>query len=152
MASVLLILLVLFIDFRRPFIAGMAFLPLISGIGLLLGIMWLLGEKINYINMIALPVIVGIGVDDGVHFFHRFIQEGRGGLRAAVASVGRGMLMSSLTTMIGFGSLMLYLMRGMASMGRVLFIGVGACLLITFTLLPALATLFEDNIIKERTE
>jgi predicted RND superfamily exporter protein len=151
MASVALILLVLLIDFRRPLIAGLAFLPLVSGIGLLLGLMWILGEKINYINMIALPVIIGIGVDDGVHFFHRLIQEGRGGLRRAVASVGRGMLMSSLTTMIGFGSLMLYLMRGMASMGLVLFLGVGTCLLVTFTLLPALASLFEENIIKERT-
>jgi len=149
MASVVLILLVLLIDFRRPFIAVLAFLPLISGIGLLLGLMWLLGEKINYINMIALPVIVGIGVDDGGHFFHRFIQEGRGGLNKSVSSVGRGMLMSSLTTMIGFGSLMLYLMRGMASMGLVLFLGVGTCLLVTFTLLPALASMFEDTIFKE---
>jgi predicted RND superfamily exporter protein len=100
--------------------------------------------------MIALPVIIGIGVDDGVHFFHRFIQEGRGGLKRAVSSVGRGMLMSSLTTMIGFGSLMLYLMRGMASMGLVLFLGVGACLVVTFTLLPALAILFEDTIFREK--
>jgi hypothetical protein len=85
-----------------------------------------------------------------VHFFHRFIQEGKGGLGRAVTSVGRAMLMTSLTTMIGFGSLMLYLMRGMASLGLVLFVGVGTCLVVTFTLLPALAKLFEDRIVAVR--
>jgi len=149
LAASLVILIVLLLDFRRPLIAGLAFLPLLSGIAFVLGIMWLLGEKLNYINVIGLPVMIGIGVDDGVHFFHRFIQEGRGGMRRAVDSVGRAMVLTSLTTMIGFGSLMLYLMRGMASLGLVLFLGVGMCLLVTFTLLPALASLFEARILKQ---
>jgi outer membrane lipoprotein-sorting protein len=112
-------------------------------------VLWALGEKLNYINMIAFPVILGIGVDDGVHFMHRFMQEGQGGLRKALASVGQAMVMSSLTTMIGFGSLMFYLMVGMASMGLVLFIGVGACLLVTLLLMPALATIFGNRLLKE---
>lgn len=149
-AALLVILLVLLLDFRRPLVAALAFLPLVSGIAIMLGVMWLLDEKLNYINMIALPVIIGIGVDDGVHFFHRFLQEGRGGLKVAVTGVGRAMLMSSLTTMIGFGSLMLYMMRGMASMGLVLFVGVGGCLLATFTILPALARMFENRIIRDQ--
>jgi predicted RND superfamily exporter protein len=57
-----------------------------------------------------------------------------------------------LTTMIGFGSLMLYLMRGMASMGLVLFIGVGACFVITITVLPALVSLLEDRFIPKTEE
>jgi predicted RND superfamily exporter protein len=149
-AAIGVIFVVLLLDFRRPLVAVLAFLPLICGLALMMGVMWLLGEKLNYINLIAFPLIIGIGVDDGVHFFHRFIQEGKGGLRRAVTSVGRAMLMTSLTTMIGFGSLMLYLMRGMASLGFVLFVGVGTCLLVTFTLLPALAMLFEDRIVAAR--
>lgn len=147
LAAIVVILVVLLLDFRRPLIATLALLPLISGISLMLAMMWLLSEKLNYLNMIAIPVIIGIGVDDGVHFFHRFLQEGRGGLGRAVTSVGRAMLMTSLTTMIGFGSLMLYLMRGMASLGLVLFLGVGTCLVVTFTLLPALARLFEKRVV-----
>ncbi len=149
LAAILVILLVLVLDFRRPLIAVLAFLPLVTGLALTLGIMWVMGEKLNYINMIALPVIIGIGVDDGVHFFHRFIQEGRGGMPRAVTSVGRAILMTSLTTMIGFGSLMLYMMRGMASLGFVLFVGVGMCFLSTITLLPPLAVLFEKRIIRD---
>lgn len=147
--AVLVILGVLVVDFRRHLlIAPLAFLPLISGMGLMLGAMWLFGEKLNYINTIALPVIIGIGVDDGVHYFHRLLQEGQGGIRRAVTSVGRAMLMTSLTTMIGFGSLMLYMMRGMQSMGFALFVGVGACFVVTVTLLPALTVLFERRIVK----
>jgi uncharacterized protein len=151
LAAIAVILVVLLVDFRkRPLLALLAFLPLISGIGLMLGWMWLLGEKLNYINMIALPVIIGIGVDDGVHFFHRVLHEGRGGLERAVTSVGRAMLMTSLTTMIGFGSLMFYLMRGMASMGLALFFGVGMCFIVTVTLLPALTVLFESRIFNKK--
>ena len=143
LAAIAVILLLLLIDFRqRPFVAVLAFLPLISGTAFMMGLMWLFGEKLNYVNMIAFPVIIGIGVDDGVHFFHRLIHEGHGGLGRAVTSVGRAMLMTSLTTMIGFGSLMLYLMEGMKSMGFVLFVGVGACFIVTVTLLPALSVMF----------
>jgi predicted RND superfamily exporter protein len=148
--AIAVILGLLLLDFRkRPLVAGLAFLPLISGTALMLGIMWLFGEKFNYVNTIAMPVIIGIGVDDGVHFFHRLLQEGKGGLRRSATSVGRAMLMTSLTTMIGFGSLMFYMMEGMKSMGFALFVGVGMCFVVTITLLPALSVLFEKWIIKE---
>jgi predicted RND superfamily exporter protein len=145
-----LILLLLLVDFyKRPLVAVLAFLPLICGTALMLGVMWLFGEKFNYVNMIALPVIIGIGVDDGVHFFHRLVHEGKGGLGRSATSVGRAMLMTSLTTMIGFGSLMFYMMEGMKSMGFALFIGVGMCFVVTITLLPALSVMFEKWILKE---
>lgn len=150
MLAVGLILVLLVLDFRKtPLVAGLAFLPLICGTALMLGVMWLFGEKFNYVNMIALPVIIGIGVDDGVHFFHRLLHEGKGGLRRSATSVGRAMLMTSLTTMIGFGSLMFYMMEGMKSMGFALFVGVGMCFTITITLLPALSVFFEKWILKE---
>jgi predicted RND superfamily exporter protein len=151
LAAVIAILLLLLIDFRRsPLVAGFAFLPLITGTALMLGVLWLFGEKLNYMNTMALPVIIGIGVDDGVHFFHRLMEEGKGSLRRSMTSVGRAMLMTSLTTMVGFGSLMFYLMQGMQSLGFTLFVGVGMCFIVTITLLPALSVLLEDRIIKKK--
>jgi predicted RND superfamily exporter protein len=131
-------------------VAGFAFLPLITGTALMLGVLWLFGEKLNYMNTMALPVIIGIGVDDGVHFFHRLMEEGKGSLGRSMTSVGRAMLMTSLTTMVGFGSLMFYLMQGMQSLGFTLFVGVGMCFIVTITLLPALSVLLENRIIKEK--
>ena len=146
-ALIVIIILLLF-DLRKPVSSALTVLPLVAGLSLTLGIMWIFGEKLNYINMIAFPVIIGIGVDNGVHFMHRLIDEGRGGIKSSIISVGRAILMSTLTTMIGFGSLMFYMMQGMASMGFVLFIGVACCFTITITLLPALAYIFEDKIFK----
>lgn len=149
MAAMTVIIILLLLDFRQPAIAGLALLPLISGIALMLGILWLFGEKLNYINTIAFPVVIGIGVDNGVHFFHRVRQEGRDRIEKAVTSVGRAILMSSLTTMIGFGSLMFYLMEGVKSMGFAMFVGVGMCFFVTVTFLPALTVLFENRILKK---
>ena len=67
-----------------------------------------------------------------------------------MTSVGRAMLMTSLTTMVGFGSLMFYLMQKMQSLSFTLFVGVGMCFIVTITLLPALSVLFENRIIKEK--
>ena len=64
-------------------------------------------------------------------------------MRSAVSGVGRAILMTSLTTMIGFGSIGFYDMPGMASMGVVLFLGVGACLVSTLLVMPALAPSFD---------
>jgi predicted RND superfamily exporter protein len=147
--AAVVILVVLFIDFRTVWRGFVPIVPLITGIGLLLGLLWIFGQKLNYINVIGLPVIIGIGVDNGVHLLHRAIVEGRERLPEAVSSVGRAVIMSSLTTMIGFGSLMLYLMRGMASLGLVLFFGVGFCLLATFTILPAVICISSKWIYRE---
>lgn len=144
--AIVIIMLVLLLDFRNPLKAAITILPLASGIALTLGTMWLIGMKLNFVNMIALPVIIGIGVDDGVHFMHRYLDEGHSKIREAVTSVGHAMLMTSLTTMIGFGSLMFYLMRGVQSMGFVLFIGVGWCFIVTVTVLPALMVVFKDRL------
>ncbi len=144
--AIIVIMLILILDFRNPLKAVITFLPLASGVALTLGTMWLIGMKLNFVNMIALPVIIGIGVDDGVHFMHRYLDEGHHRIREAVTSVGHAMLMTSLTTMIGFGSLMFYLMRGVQSMGMALFIGVGWCFVVTVTVLPALMVVFKDRL------
>lgn len=141
-ASVFVIILLLLVDFKRPLVSFITFLPMIGSFSLIMGAMLIFREKLNYINMIAFPVIIGIGIDDGVHFMHRYLEEGHGNLIKASTSVGRAMLMTTLTTMIGFGSLMFYLMRGLASLGFVLFFGVGFCFIITITLLPALMNIF----------
>lgn len=142
------IFMVLIFDFRGLLRGSIPMIGLLGGVGMLLGFLWIMGMKLNYISVIGLPVIIGIGVDDGVHLLHRTLKEGRQGLPRAVKSVGKAVILTSATTMIGFGSLMVYMMRGMASLGVVLFFGVGFCLFTTFTLLPAMISLFPKGIFK----
>ncbi len=137
LATIAVLLLVHF----RGLLGLLAMLPLALGSLGMLGLMYLLGIKYNYVNLIAVPIILGIGIDDGVHALHRYREEpGEGEVRvmSAFRHVGKAILLTSVTTMIGFGSVAFYEMRGMASFGQVLFMGVGTCFLATVLVLPPL--------------
>ncbi len=144
----LLIVFAVWLHFRRPLVVLLSLLPLLSGYGVTLGLLALTGQKLNFISIIGLPIILGIGIDNGVHFLHRVLEEGPGRLTEATSGVGRAIVLTSLTTMIGFGSLAFYLHRGMASLGLLLVLGVGACLVVTLLLLPALCRLFEAQLFR----
>ena len=108
----------------------------IFGLLMLFGLMGLLNIPLNPANMIVLPLILGIGIDDGVHVVHDFRrQAGRYRLSSSTATA---VLITSLTTMVGFGSLMTAHHQGLQSLGRVLTIGVICCLLSSVVILPAL--------------
>jgi len=134
------IALLLMVHFRGP-IGLLALVPLAVGAFSMLGLMYVFGMKYNYLNLIATPIILGIGIDDGVHALHRYREEGGEGhdrVSNSFRLVGKAILLTSITTMIAFGSVGFYEMRGMASFGHVLFMGVGTCFLATIFTLPAL--------------
>ena len=86
----------------------------------------------------ALPLILGIGIDDGVHIVHRWRREGRGSVQTVFSSTGKAILLTSLTTMLAFGSMVFSIWRGYGSLGIALVIGVGACFLTTVLILPGI--------------
>jgi predicted RND superfamily exporter protein len=137
------IMLFLYLDFRSLKYALLAMVPLAVGTVWMLGMMAAMGMKLNMINVMCLPLILGIGIDDGVHVLHRYRREGKGSVPAVLKYTGRAIILTSLTTMIGFGSMALASHRGMASMGQVLFLGVGACFLSSAFVLPAIITVLE---------
>ncbi len=144
----LAVIVVLLLVHFRGLIGLLSLIPLAGGAMLMLGLMFLIGMKYNYMNLIAVPIILGIGIDDGIHILHRFRNErgsGSGRVHRTFSLVGRAILLTSLTTMIGFGSIAFYTMEGMASFGKVLFMGVGACFLATVLVLPAVLRLFTRN-------
>jgi hypothetical protein len=107
------------------------------------GLLGLLDVPLNPANMIVLPLILGIGIDDGVHVVHDFrSQSGRYRISSSTASA---VLMTSLTTMVGFGSMMLASHRGLASLGRVLTLGVLCCCITSMFLLPAVLSWLSKN-------
>jgi predicted RND superfamily exporter protein len=146
------ILAVLYIDFSglrySLLLSGLwytllALVPL--GLGMLqtFGVMGLLNIPLNPANMIVLPLILGIGVDDGVHVVHDFRrQKGRYRMSPSTASA---VLITSLTTMVGFGSLMIASHCGLQSLGRVLTIGVSCCLFSSLVMLPAILAWLTRN-------
>jgi multidrug efflux pump subunit AcrB len=133
---VVAVTVVVLLDFRSLLCTVLALLPMSLGLAQLFGVMGWLNIPLNPANMIVLPLILGIGVDDGVHVVHDFLRQ-RGRYRLS-ASTATAVLITSLTTMMGFGSLMLAGHRGLQSLGRVLTLGVCCCLLTSVVLLPAI--------------
>ena len=143
-------LLVLLLDFRSLKLALLAMLPPVVGTALLFGVMGFFHIALNPANMIVLPLIMGIGVDGGVHVVHDALgQRGRYRLGSTTFSA---ILVNTLTTMVGFGSLMVARHRGLYSLGLVLTLGIGACLLVSLVLLPALLTLLAHGRAEEQAE
>ncbi len=78
----------------------------------------------------VLPLIIGIGIDYGIHVVHRFTVDNS--IEEVLRHTGKAVFLSALATMIGFGSLgAIGTFRGIATLGILLFIGVGACLSMT---------------------
>jgi len=141
--TILVVLLFLWADFRSLKHAILAMIPLVFGIVWMVGFMGLTGIQITLLNIIAIPLILGIGIDDGVHIMHRYRIEGLGALDIVYRSTGKAIIITSLTTMLAFGSLVFATYRGFGSMGLALFIGVGACLATSLLVLPAVLALAE---------
>jgi predicted RND superfamily exporter protein len=91
--------------------------------------------------MIAFPLILGVGVDNGVHVLHDYLLRRREGRTTISYPIGRGVLVKAVTTMIGFGALMISSERGLASLGFILALGVACCMLSALLFLPAVLRL-----------
>jgi predicted RND superfamily exporter protein len=141
--TLIIVFLLLLVDFRSPMYALMAMIPLACGVLWMVGLMKLTGQQLTVMNIMGLPMIVGIGIDDGVHIVHRWRHEGRGKVFPVFSSTGKAILLTSLTTMLAFGSLIFSIWRGFGHLGAALFIGVGACFLTTVFILPGIIGIIE---------
>ena len=137
------ILFLLLADFRRIGMTVLTILPLFFGAFWMVGGMVLLGMKFNFSNIMTVPLILGIGIDDGVHVTHRYIREGRGLIPKVLRHTGRAIFLTSATTILAFGSMGLASHRGLASMGHSLVIGVSACFVTSVFSLPSILVLIE---------
>lgn len=134
----LAIILVTFFSLWRVGDTILAILPLGLGIIWTAGLMWLFDLQFNLANLVAVPLIIGIGVENGIHLVHRYREEGIGGPALVAGSTGQSVALFSLTTMVGFGSLMVARYYGIFSMGLLLTLAVGSVLVASLTVLPLL--------------
>jgi hopanoid biosynthesis associated RND transporter like protein HpnN len=126
--------------FRGALHTFLALVPLVVGAVWTLGLMALLGVQFNMANLLFLPLIIGIGIDNGVHIVHRFrmAEKHEGETLPLARSTGKAITLSALTTIIGFGSLMISSHRGIYSLGLLVALGVGSVLIASLTTLPSL--------------
>lgn len=132
--AVIAIVLLLFLDLRRPLAVLVALLPLIGGMAVVLGVMTVSALQFNFANFFAVPILVGISVDAGVYLVH---SQRHGDPARTVAATRRACVLCGLTTLLGFGMLLLASHRGVASLGLVLTVGCTAGVLVSYYVVPA---------------
>ena len=140
--ALVLITFLLFLIWRRSLDTALVLLPLVLA-GVMTGAtMVLLDQAFNFANVIVLPLLLGIGVDSGVHLVHRAREAGPG--KPLLESItAQAVFWSALTTIVSFGSLAFSAHRGIASLGLLLVIGLTITVLANLVLLPALVVLVQ---------
>lgn len=137
--ALILITLLLILLLRSVKDVLLALLPLILA-GMLTGAAAvLLGIPLNFANVIALPLLLGIGVDSGIHMVQRFRfmqMKGSTDHHLLATSTSKAVILSALTTICGFGNLSFSAHQGTASMGQLLTLGIGFTLICTLFVLP----------------
>jgi hopanoid biosynthesis associated RND transporter like protein HpnN len=137
--SLAAIALLVFIHFRSPLSLALALVPVAVGFLWLGGIMGYFGIPLNPANIMTLPLVIGIGVTNGIHILNRFAEEQTPNILAR--STGKAVLVSGLTAIAGFGSLILAQHRGIRSLGCIMSAGLATCMIAGLTFLPALLNL-----------
>jgi hopanoid biosynthesis associated RND transporter like protein HpnN len=137
--SLIAIAVLVFIHFRSVGSVILALLPVAIGSIWLGGAMGFFGIPFNPANIMTLPLVIGVGVTNGIHILNRFAEERTPSILAK--STGKAVLVSGLTTIAGFGSLALAKHQGIESLGYVMAMGTATCMIAGLTFLPALLNL-----------
>jgi uncharacterized protein len=138
--ALLAVAALLMIDLGSIRLVLLAMVPVAFSLLQLFGLLAWLDIQLNAANMIVLPLILGIGIDDGVHIVHDFRSSRNRRFRLGVATT-TAIILTSITTMVGFGSMGISDHRGLQSLGIVLLIGVALCLVNSWLTLPAVLSL-----------
>jgi len=139
----LAVALLVYLDFRRPLHAVLVLTPLFISVLWLVGLMTLLGIKFNFYNLVVIPSILGMGIDSGVHIFHRYLEEGPGSIPYVLRHTGVAVFVCTLTTMVGFSGLLLAHHPGLNSIGKLAVLGLSFTLLASLVAFPALLHFME---------
>ena len=137
--AVVVIVAILFIFLHRMGAIALVLLPVTLGCISTAALMGYLGVELNLFNFIVLPILIGIGIDDGIHIYQR--QREQQNIAITLTTTGRPILITTLTTACGFGSLSLAGYHVLKGMGLIAVFGVSTCFFYSIATLPALLAL-----------
>jgi predicted RND superfamily exporter protein len=141
--SVLLVVAFLLLDLGSVRKSLLALFPVLVGMGWMIGLFNVLDLRLNVATIVVIPLTLGIGVDAGVHMIHRWDRNARkhGGkakLEQIIRGTGGAIVLSSLTTIVGFAGLLLGRHGGLVSLGGVMVVAIACTTLASVVMLPAL--------------
>jgi predicted RND superfamily exporter protein len=140
-ALLAMVLMILAVDLRDPRWVMLAITPVLVGGLVTFGILCWFDVGFTVLLVIVVPLLIGLGVDDGIHVVHRMLEDPGLAPEQAAESVGRAIVMTTGTTCASFGVLLFSNHPGMESMAYTMLLGLPLCLLGSMTLIPAMAVL-----------
>ncbi len=137
--SVLAITLLVWLDLRSVVSTAICMACLLVSMSWTFGLLGLLGVSLNLANFFSVPMLLGFGIDSSVHVMHRAREQGS---TRAFGWTKRAVILSAVTTAVGFGTLLFASHRGLQSLGWIMFLGSFSCLICAVMLLPAALRVF----------
>lgn len=144
-SGALLIIVYVGIRRRNPIYALLSFVPVGFGILGLMGTYQWFGANLNAFSIIMIPLIIGIGIDDGIHIIHRYLEEGKGSIPKVVQLTGKAIFLTTATTCLAFSSFLFSSHPSMKFLALVPIIGISMCFFGAIIFLPALLRIFVDK-------
>jgi uncharacterized protein len=137
------IVLIVYLCFRNLRVSLIVLIPIVFGIVVTFGLLLLFRHRFSFMSITAIPLIIGIGIDNGIHLIQRYLQSQSDGILAVAKASGAALIQSNLTTIVGFSALMASSFAPLAEMGLVTSLGVALALVGGLCLIPAVILLGE---------
>ena len=141
--AVVIVFLILILDLQSFLLAAKTFMPLLTGLVFTGAIMAFFQVKLNFINIVMLPSIIGIMIGSCVYLSHHILDYSMGATVKSVQETGSAIILSALTSLAGYASLNMAHHAGVNSIATVVEIGIVTCTICALFMLPAL---FELNL------
>lgn len=139
------VVLILFIHFRSPLRVLRVGGSLAVAMGWLAGTLYQAGIDFNIFNLAVIPTIIGLGIDNAVHVYHRYLHEGKGSLAHVISTTGSASFLATATTAIGFGAAVTAQHMGIRSLGWLTILGLTCAFVSTTILYPSVLRIFEGR-------
>ncbi len=139
------IALIVYLCFRNFRVSLVVLMPIVFAIIVTFGLLLLVGHRFSFMSITAIPLIIGIGIDNGIHLVRRYLENERNGILVIAKASGAALIQSNLTTIVGFGALMASSFAPLAEMGLVTSLGVALALAGGLWLVPAVIFLGKER-------
>jgi predicted RND superfamily exporter protein len=140
--ATLIVLVILVLDLKSLKLALVAFIPLITGLALTGAVMATFHVKLNFINFVMLPSIVGIMIDHCIYLIHHILDYSKGETLRSLKETGSAIILSALTTLSGYASLNIANHAGIQSIATLVELGIIICTICALFMLPTLYDIF----------
>jgi len=149
------IVLIVYLCFRNLRVSLLVLLPIVFAIVVTIGLLMLLGHRFSFMAITAIPLIIGIGIDNGIHLVRRYRESRDNNILEIAKASGAALIQSNLTTIVGFGALMASTFQPLAEMGLVTALGVAMALVGGLLVVPGVILIagnsFRGDTIEDET-